>query len=177
MPAYLYCEIFRRWRSVCALAALAAMPFVSCGGQPGGDAEFTLVAESMGDVPMPEDALRIDNLAKAHDGSMATRWTTCTNMKPGFFVEIRFSRPRKVAGLLLNSEPSPFDFPRKFTVETSADGKNWEEVARGGPEATKKGITTINFKEPREVESIIITVNKAVRFWWSIYELQIKYAE
>ena len=177
MRGYLYCEIFRRGRSVCALAALAAVAVLSCGGQPGGDAEFTLIAESMGDVPLPEDALKIDNLAKAHDGSMATRWTTVGNMEAGFFVEIRFPQRRKVAGLVLNSEPSPFNFPRNFTVEASADGKNWEEVARGGKKATKKGITTINFKEPVEAESIIITINKAVGFRWSIYELEIKYAE
>lgn len=177
MPAYLYCGIFRRWRWGCVAAALAATAVLSCGGQPGGDEEFSLIAESMGDVPMDENALKIDNLAKAHDGSMATRWTTACNMEPGFFVEIRFPGRRKVAGLVLNSEPSPFDFPRKFTVEASADGNNWEEVARGGKKATKKGITTIDFKEPIEAESIIITVNEAERFWWSIYELEVKYAE
>ena len=176
MPTRRPYGIFRQWAVLC-LPALAAMPFLSCGGQPGGGEEFSLIAESMGDVPLPEDALKIDNLAKAYDGSMATRWTTVGNMEPGFFVEIRFSRPRKVAGLVLNSEPSPFDFPRKFTVEASADGENWEEVARGGPKATNNGVTTINFKEPREVRSVIVTVNKAADFWWSIYELQIKYAE
>jgi endo-1,3(4)-beta-glucanase len=156
---------------------LAAAPFASCGGQPVGGGDFTLIAESMGEVPMHPDALKIDNLAKAYDGSMATRWTTGAYMEPGFFIEIRFSRPRKVAGLVLNSEPSPLDFPRRFTVEASGDGKNWEEVARGGPKKTKNGITTIDFKQAREVRSVIVTVNKAADFWWSIYELQIKYAD
>ena len=180
MPAYARSRFPRIGRSAwlaAAWAALAAMSFLSCGREAGGDEEFSLIAESLGDVPMHEDALKIDNLAKAHDGSMATRWTTVCNMEPGFFVQITFPGRRKVAGLVLNSEPSPFDFPRRFTVEASADGENWKEVARGGPKKTVDGITTIDFKEPVEAESIIITVNKAARFWWSIYELEIKYAD
>ena len=177
MRGYLYCEIFRRGRSVCALAALAAVAVLSCGGQPGGDAEFTLIAESMGDVPLPEDALKIDNLAKAHDGSMATRWTTVCSMEPGYFVELRFSRPRKVAGLVLNTEPSPQDFPRGFVAEVSQDGSNWEEAAAGGPEATKNGVTTVNFDKVREVSNVLVTVNEAAPYWWSIYELEVKYTE
>ena len=176
MPANSHHEILRRRFWVCAAAALAAA-VLSCGGQPGAGDEFTLVAESMGDVPMHEDALKIDNLAKAHDGSMATRWTTVCSMEPGYFVEIKFPKRRKVAALVLNTEPSPWDFPRKFTVEASADGKNYKEVARGNKKATRKGITTINFAEPVEAQSIIISVSEAAESWWSIYELEVKYAE
>jgi len=176
MPANSHYEILRRRFWVCAAAALTAA-VLSCGGQPGAGDEFTLVAESMGDVPMHEDALKIDNLAKAHDGSMATRWTTVCSMEPGYFVEIKFPKRRKVAALVLNTEPSPWDFPRKFTVEASADGKNWKEVARGNKKATRKGITTINFEEPVEARGIIITVSEAADSWWSIYEMEVKYAE
>ena len=176
MPANSHHEILRRRFWVCAAAALTAAA-LSCGGQPGAGDEFTLVAESMGDVPMHEDALKIDNLAKAHDGSMATRWTTVCSMEPGYFVEIKFPKRRKVAALVLNTEPSPWDFPRKFTVEASADGKNYKEVARGNKKATRKGITTINFAEPVEAQSIIISVSEAAESWWSIYELEVKYAE
>jgi hypothetical protein len=177
MPAYSSGEVFRRRLSVCVAAALAATALLSCSRQPGAGEEFTLIAESMGDVPMHEDALKIDNLAKAHDGSMATRWTTVCSMEPGYFVEIKFPKRRKVAGLVLNTEPSPWDFPRKFSVEASADGKNWEEVGRGNKKATRKGITTINFEKPIEAQSIIISVSEAADSWWSIYELEVKYAE
>lgn len=177
MPAYIRRQIPRRWGLTCVAATLAATALISCSSPPGSDDEFTLIAESMGDVPMSEDALKIDSLAKAHDGSMATRWTTICGMEPGFFVEIRFPRRRKVAGLVLNTEPMPCDFPRRFTVEASPDGKNWEEIFRGGPKKTVNGITTIKFKEPVEARSIIITNNKADKCWWSIYELEVKYAE
>jgi hypothetical protein len=162
---------------VCLAIILAGLASFSCGRPPAGDEEFNLVADSLGDIPMHPDALKIDNLKKAHDGSMATRWTSVANMEPGFFVELDFPRPRKVAGLVLNAKPSPRDFPRKFVVEVSRDGNDWEEAAAGSRGATKKGITTINFDRPREVRYVLITVSEAAPYWWSIYELEVKYAE
>ncbi|NIT37126.1 MAG: hypothetical protein GTN49_11625 [candidate division Zixibacteria bacterium] len=163
--------------AICLATVLAGLASLSCGGPPVGDEEFTLIADSLGDVPMHPDALKVDNLENAHDGSMATRWTSVANMEPGFFVELKFVRPRKVAGLVLNTKPSPRDFPRKFVVEVSRDGNDWEEAAAGGTGATKKGITTINFDRPREVQYVLITVSEAAPYWWSIYELEVKYAE
>jgi hypothetical protein len=157
------------------LAGLGAL--FSCGKPPAGEAEFTLIADSMGEVPMHPDALTLDNLANAHDGSMETRWTTVANMEPGFFIELQLGRPREINGLVLNSGPSPKDFPRGFVVEVSRDGTDWEEAAAGGPKATKKGITTINFDHPRTARYVIITLNKAAPFWWSIHELEVKYAD
>jgi hypothetical protein len=155
----------------------AAMAFVACrGGQPE-EASFRLVADSLGEVPLNPDALTIDNLAQAHDGSMATRWTTLTNMEPGFFVELEFDRPREVSGLILHTEPSPNDFPREFVVEVSEDGTEWVEAAVGGPKATEKGVTTIAFDRPRKVRTILVSINKAAPYWWSIYELEVTYAE
>jgi hypothetical protein len=165
------------WGASAFLAALALGPLFSCGAPPAGEGEFTLIADSLGEVPMHPDALKLDNLAFASDGSMETRWTTVSHMEPGFFVELRFDRPRKVAGLVLNSKPSPEDFPRGFVAEVSRDGSSWEEAAAGGPDATKGGVTTITFDHPREVRHVLVTLNKAAPYWWSIYELEIKYAE
>lgn len=156
---------------------MALWSLASCGGPPADESEFTLVADSLGEIPMHPDALKLDELARAYDHKMATRWTTVANMEPGFFVEVRFRRPRKVAGLVLNSKPSPRDFPRGFVVEVSRDGREWEEAAAGGPEATKKGVTAITFDKPREVRNVLITLNEGAPYWWSIYELEVKYAE
>ena len=163
--------------AICFATVLGALASFSCGRPRAGDEEFTLVADSLGDVPMHPDALKIDNLKNAHDGSMATRWTSVANMEPGFFVELDFPRPRKVAGLVLNTSPSPRDFPRKFVVEVSRYGNDWEEAAAGGRGATERGITTIKFDRPREVRYVLITVSEAARYWWSIYDLEVKYAE
>ncbi len=165
------------WGASALWALFALGPLFSCGTPPAGEGEFTLLADSLGEVPMHPDALKLDSLANACDGSMETRWTTVENMEPGFFIEMQFERPRKITGLVLNSKPSPNDFPRGFVVEVSRDGTDWEEAAAGGPKATKKGITTIKFDRPREVRHMLVTLNKAAPFWWSIYELEVKYAE
>ncbi len=158
-------------------AALGIGALCSCGAPPVGEAGVALAAGSLGEIPMHPDALEAENLAFAVDGSMETRWTTVAHMEPGFFVELRFDRPREVAGLVLNSKPSPEDFPRGFVVEVSRDGNNWEEAAAGGAGATKKGVTTITFDRPREVRNVLVTLNKAAPYWWSIYEMKVEYAE
>jgi|GEM_PF-1343722 len=163
--------------AVGVLTALALWSSAACAPPPAAEGEFTLVADSLGEVPLHPDAVASDALAKACDGSMATRWATVANMEPGFFVELKFPRPRKVAGLVLHAEPSPNDFPRGFVVEVSRDGSEWEEAAAGGAEATTNGVTTITFDKPRDVRHVLVTVNKAAPYWWSIYEMEVKYAE
>lgn len=165
------------WGASAVWAVFALGPLFSCGTPPAGEGEFTLLADSLGEVPMHPDALKLDNLANACDASTETRWTSMANMEPGFFIELQFDRPRKINGLVLNSKPSPNDFPRGFVVEVSRDGKNWEEAAAGGPGVTKNAVTDITFKRPREVRHVLVTLNKAAPFWWSIYELEVKYAE
>jgi len=98
-------------------------------------------------------------------------------MEPGFFLELEFDRPQKVAGLVLHTEPSPNDFPHKFVVEVSEDGTEWAEAAVGGAKATKNGVTTVTFDRPRKVRNVLITLSEAAPYWWSVYELEVTYAE
>jgi hypothetical protein len=164
------------WSARAAVAA--ALIFTGCANAPETKKPaFTLIADSLGDIPMHPDALKLDNLALAHDGSLATRWTSVGNLEPGFFLEVDFPRPRKVAGVVLDASPSPNDHPREFSVETADDAGNWSEAGVFGEDATRGGVTTIQFQPPREVRRILITASKAAPFWWSIYELRVKYAE
>ncbi len=88
-----------------------------------------------------------------------------------------FPRPRKVAALTLDASPSPNDHPREFSVETADAAGNWSEAGVFGEGATRNGVTTVAFRPPRPVQRILITANQAAPFWWSVYELRIKYAE
>jgi len=162
------------WSLIAALASL----LLACGKPtpPAAD-EFALVADSLGDVPLHPDALKLDNLALACDGSMETRWTTVGNMEPGFFVELDFPRDRVVSSIVLDSSPSPNDFPREFVVEVSAAEGEWEEAFVGTPRVTKNGVTTITFDPPRRAKRILISLNKAAPYWWSIYEIKVNYAK
>jgi hypothetical protein len=176
VPAYVRRDVFRRRLSFCVAAALAAA-LLSCSRHPGAGEEFSLTAESMGDVPMHGDALKIDNLAKAHDGSMATRWTTVANMAPGYYVQLEFPAPRRVAGLTLDAGTAAEDFPSRFVVEVSPGGTEWKEAFAGGPEATADGVTRVKFRRAEEVKYIMITVSEAKDRWWSIYEIEVEYAD
>jgi len=160
-----------------AVATAAALGLTGCARTPAAGPGFTLVADSLGDIPMHPDALKLDNLAQAYDRSMATRWTTVTDMEPGFFVELDFARTRKVAALTLDSSPSPNDFPRNFGVETCDAKGNWDEAGAYGENATKNGVTTVTFNPPRAVRKVLLTVSQSAPYWWSIYEIKVKYAD
>jgi hypothetical protein len=126
---------------------------------------------------MPPDGRRPENLAKAHDGSMATRWTTGANMVPGHFVQLEFPANRRVAGLTLDAGTAAEDFPPRFVVEVSAGGTEWKEAFAGGPGATTDGLTRIEFARVEEVKYILLTVSEAKDRWWSIYEIEVDYAD
>ncbi|MGD8718501.1 MAG: discoidin domain-containing protein [Candidatus Zixiibacteriota bacterium] len=157
--------------------ALLPLLFAACGGAPAPVGDFSLTADSLGEIPMPSDARRPENLAKAQDGSMATRWTTGANMEPGHFVELEFPEPRRVAGLTLDAGTAAEDFPARFVVEVSAGGTDWKEAFAGGPDATKGGLTRVKFRRAEEVKYILITVSEAKDRWWSIYEIEVEYAD
>jgi len=162
-----------------ALAVISLGAFAGgCRGQekkPGAD--FILVADSLGEAAMHPDALKSDSLALAHDGNMATRWSSLGNMEPGYFVEIDLPRERQVTGLVLNTSPTPMDFPREFIVETAGADNEWVEVARGTKKTTLKGITTVKFAKPYRCRKILVTLTKGMPYWWSIYELEVKYGD
>ncbi len=162
-----------------ALVVLAVgLGMGGCRGKaknPGAD--FILIADSLGEVPMHPDALKTDNLALAHDGNMATRWTSIGKMEPGFFIEIDLPRERKVTGLILDATPTPMGFPREFTVEVAGDDNEWVEVMRCTKKMTVMGLTTVKFPKPYKCSKILLTLTKGMPNWWSIYEMEVKYGD
>ncbi len=146
----------------------------SCGGK--GPA-FTLEAGSTGEDDLPVECQRLDELAKAFDGDAATRWTTGGPMRPWFYIAIHLKSPRKVRAVVLDAKGSPKDYPRGFVAEVSRGGKGVREVARGGEKATRDGVTRIDLEPTEPVDLILITLTDASRFFWSIHELTIEYAD
>lgn len=141
-------------------------------------APFVLEAGSSGEDDLPAEAMRVDALAKACDGDLATRWSTEAPMKPWYYLSIRFPKPRRVAAIILDTRPSPDDWPRAFVVEASRGGGPLRVVFRGGPEATRKGVTTIKFPSPVTADLFVITLRKGNDFYyWSVHELTVQYAE
>ena len=98
-------------------------------------------------------------------------------MEPGFFIQLEFPARRRVSGLILDAGDATEDFPPKFVVEVSPGGTEWKEAFVGGHEATVDGLTKIEFARAHDVEYIMITVSETQDRWWSIYEVEVEYAE
>ncbi len=157
-----------------AFFACLTAGFFSCEKDGPG---FVLEAGSTGEYDLPVECQRLDELAKAYDGDPTTRWTSGVPMRPWFYIGIHFKSPRKVRAVVLDTKKSPRDYPRGFVVEVSRGGEGVREVMRGGKKATRDGITRIDLDPAEAVDSVLITLTAESRFFWSIHELKIEYAD
>jgi len=157
-----------------AVFACLTAGFLSCERDGPG---FALEAGSTGEDDLPVECQRLDELAKAYDGDPTTRWTSGVPMRPWFYIAIHFKSPRKVRAVVLDAKRSPKDYPRGFVVEVSRRGEGEREVMRGGKKATRDGVTRIDLDPTEAVDSVLITLTVGSRFFWSIHELTIEYAD
>lgn len=108
--------------------------------------------------------------AAAIDGNPSSRYTTSASQVPGMWFQIELPQETAIAGVELDSEKSPRDYPRGFKAEVSTDGQKWAEVAQGkGNDA----ITEIEFPATK-AKFIRLTQTGSVNgLFWSIHELQV----
>jgi mono/diheme cytochrome c family protein len=111
------------------------------------------------------------SLRNAIDGDLSSRFDTSASQIPGMWVQIELPVSATINTLVLDSTPSPEDYPRGYKVQVSTDGTDW-----GLPVAVGKGrdaITEIDFP-PVNSRFIRITQTGAVDgLFWSIHELNI----
>jgi hypothetical protein len=119
-----------------------------------------------------------DRAAAAIDGDPATRWDTGDAQRPGNVFELDLGRPTLFRCLSLRFGPSAVDFPRGYSLEISADGRAWSEVAR----EENVILPILSFAEPKElalnirVEPVTARYLRVTnlgwdrKFYWSIYE-------
>ncbi|MBC8001956.1 MAG: discoidin domain-containing protein, partial [Opitutaceae bacterium] len=114
---------------------------------------------------------RKEAVAAAVDGNLSSRYDTGASQTPGMWFQVELPQEATIAGLQLDSTPSPRDYPRGYKVELSMDGQNW-----GQPVASGKGnapVTEITFS-PAKVKFVRITQTGAVDgLFWSIHEMEI----
>jgi putative membrane-bound dehydrogenase-like protein len=112
------------------------------------------------------------DIGKIIDGDNATRWSSNDLQSPGMWIQIEFPETTEVAGLVLDSTPSPNDYPLSYEVEASDDGHTWgKPVLRGrGVDA----VTDILFRKPVKVRFLRVTLTQTSK-WnsWSIHELRV----
>ena len=135
---------------------------------------FAMYADSLGAVPMHENAKLRTNLTKAHDGLESTRWTTFGPMREGYCVELSFDGAPEVSEIVLGARPSALDYPRAFMVElVNAEGE-WENLGFYDASATDDGVTVIKFDEPEPAGRVVIRLTEDANFWWSIHEISVR---
>ncbi len=113
----------------------------------------------------------------AWDGDLTSRWSTGRPMRPGDGFELRLAEPAVVSGLVLDSSPSPNDWPRGLQVYLSGDGEHWDRVAdlsEAEAEARQEaGELTVTFA-PARVRAIRLRQKGETDYWWwSLHELRL----
>lgn len=108
-----------------------------------------------------------ENPAQAADGNLSSRWSTGAPMAPNNWIQVELPAETNVAGLVLDA-PYPNDYPRKYRVEVSLDGKAWAKVKEDDGKGTP---TEIIFPEPRKARFIKITQTGSASNYWSIDEM------
>ena len=157
---------------LCGLSA-AGVTAGCKGAAPAPRAPFTLVADSMGEERMPAAARRPENLAKAHDGVAATRWTTGAPIAAGFFIQVVLPRVENVTGVSWDAGPAWRDYPRSVRIETSPDGDVWEETTAADARVTLGPLSRVKFRPPRRARYVMITALEPEPYWWSVYEMEV----
>lgn len=112
---------------------------------------------------------------RAIDGKRNTRWETATSMRPGMWYQIELPQAQRIKGLILDAASSGSDFPRKYSVTVSTDGKTWSKPVAEG--VGVKPLTEITF-DPVGAKFIRITQNGSTDgLFWSIHQLDVLSAE
>jgi mono/diheme cytochrome c family protein len=110
--------------------------------------------------------------AKAIDGDLATRWDTRKPQSPDMWFQIDLPEPTDITGLILDTGKSRNDYPRKFKIELSTNGTEWEKLTLQGE--GDAGVIDYLFTKPTKAKSIRISqLGEAKGTFWSIHELQV----
>ncbi|HEX9902031.1 MAG TPA: discoidin domain-containing protein [Acidobacteriota bacterium] len=121
----------------------------------------------------------------AMDGRRETRWDTAGPQQPGQFFEVDLGRSVKLAKLSLALGSSESDYPRRYRVEVSQDGRTWTVAA----EEDEALIDIRAYLRPKNLSLDILLPNVPARIvriinlgedpvlFWSIHEIEIYSAQ
>ena len=110
------------------------------------------------------------SLKNAIDRNPATRYSSEKKMASGMWLQIELPNAVNIETLIMDTTKSPNDFPAKYTVSFSMDGKTWETtpLQDGTPE-----VTTL-FTPATKARFIKINQKGSSKsYFWSIHELRL----
>lgn len=109
--------------------------------------------------------------AKAVDANQGTRWATGEAMRGGEWFQVELPADTDLAGLAMDSQATPQDYPRKFNIEVSTDGRTWQPAAIA--QEGKTPLIEIVFPTPKRGKFIKITQTGSAGSHWGFHELVI----
>jgi hypothetical protein len=114
----------------------------------------------------------ISNITAVIDDNNTTRATTRTPNYAGNWVQADLGGSYTVSRVVQVHEPERADFPGRYRIEVSQDGKRWQTVFEGEGERNRSGasFTPVRARYVR----ITAVANRDLQHPWSIYKLKIR---
>ena len=113
-------------------------------------------------------SIKKEDCAKAVDNNTGSRWTTGVFMKGGETFTIELPADENIAGLALDSQGSSQDYARKYKIEISSNGTQWNPAVAEGNGTV---LTEIVFPAPQKGRFVRITQTGTANNFWGINEL------
>ena len=111
----------------------------------------------------------VADAGNAVDDDATTRWTAAAAQQPGQYLQVDLGRSQRVRRVVLDTGADTGDFPRGYSLLTSADGTHWSEAATG----TGAGqLTTIDIPET-EARFLRVVQTATAPQWWSVADLRV----
>lgn len=109
---------------------------------------------------------------KAMDRDKGTRWSSNAGMSAGMWLQLDLHLAKSVKRIVLDSEPSPNDYPRGYEVYIGDDpAKFGAPVLKG---EGSKPVTEFTIEPPRVGRYVkIVQTGRADQWFWSVHELTI----
>ncbi len=113
-------------------------------------------------------SLKAGDAARAVDDNQTTRWATGAAMRGDEWFSIELPAETDIAGLALDSQGNQQDYPRKFKVELSMDGKAWGQAAQGDG---KSALVEVLFPAPQRARFVRISQLGSAGNNWGFQEI------
>lgn len=110
------------------------------------------------------------SLKSAVDRNAASRYSSNKKMAPNMWLQVELPSAVNIMRVVMDSQKSANDFPSKYTVSFSLDGKTWQTTK---PQTGTPSITTLVVAPTKARYIRINQLGTSKSNYWSIHELQI----
>ncbi len=114
----------------------------------------------------------VSNASAVGDDNNTTRASTTTHNYAGRWIQADLGGSYSVSRVVQIHEPDERDFPGRYRIDVSMDGKTWQKVFEGVGERARSGasFTPVRARYVR----ITAVANRNLQNSWSIYKLKIR---